>query len=1010
MSIIPPIPTEPTGSPTITTRIWLDGYQSYTIAAGDVVYAETTDGTPAFQGYTDQGLPFINNGTIWSHGTDVLAANYFGSVTNNGIAVANGEGSQVEAFSFNTMQGLTNTGSIYAVTQNASAIGMWDYTTFDAPITNSGIIAAESDSSSAVFGIWRFNGGGQIHNLPGGEILAEGGAAEAIRFDRGLEFTNNDIPNPVAIDNEGLIEAVSENGQNYSFAIAATHLSSEAFDILNSGTIRADYAIYVSSPNDGAAWNSHETVTNLASGLIDGRVYLGGGDDLVVNAGTITGLVELGDGNDEYNGSASSTAVTVDGDAGDDIFHGGSGTNEFHGGDGNDYIVGGTGINQLNGDDGADILQGGAQGDHLDGGAGGDVLFGGGGADSLTGGAGADIFTYLSASDSTAAAPDTIQDFETGIDRIDLSALAPTSVSLSASNGMTVLTAQTASGTLTIDVIGAISLSDIVTLPQPTLTANDAGQALTAGVSGSNLIGGTGDDLLLGSPGNDRIDGGAGVDAMYGGAGNDTYMVDNIGDVVVEHPNEGTDTVFASINTYQLPDNVENLVLLTPATAWGNALDNVITGSSGDDAINGGGGHDIIIGGLGADNLGSVGSAVFVYQSVADSTPGAADTISNFQYEVDKIDLTQVPVTSISWTEKSYYLGGKYDDVTIQTTHGPMEIQITIPQFGNSQLSMSDFLVFHEPVANDVDGDGISDILWRNDNGNFTDWLGNNSGGYTPNAVDELTNVSTDWQIAGTGDFNGDGHADVLWRNADGRITDWLGNSNGSFTDNVANALNGVSNDWQIVGVGDFNHDGRSDILWRNTDGRITDWLGNSSGGFTPNADAFDKMVSTDWKVVAVGDFNGDGYSDILWRNSQGWITNWLGSAGGTFTDNKSNGYQDVSLDWHVAGIGDFNKDGISDILWRNDDGRITDWLGTASGGYQPNSANFYTSVGTDWQVAQVGDLNGDGYADILWRNSGGRMTNWLGTANGSFIDNVANGFDSVDTSWHITPESHNFF
>jgi hypothetical protein len=313
-------------------------------------------------------------------------------------------------------------------------------------------------------------------------------------------------------------------------------------------------------------------------------------------------------------------------------------------------------------------------------------------------------------------------------------------------------------------------------------------------------------------------------------------------------------------------------------------------------------------------------------------------------------------------------------------------------------------------VPNDFNGDGHSDILWRNDNGNFTDWLGTSNGGFTPNASNVLSNVPSDWQIAGTGDFNGDGRVDVLWHNADGRITDWLGTASGGFSDNVANAYNGVSTDWQIAATGDFNGDGRADILWRNADGRITDWLGTPNGGFAPNSGNFYTSVGTNWQIAGSGDFNGDGYSDIMWRSTDGRITNWLGTASGGFTDNVANAYNGVSLDWHVAGIGDFNGDGRDDILWLNSDGRVTDWLSTANGGYAPNSANFYTSLGTNWHVAAIGDFNADSVDDILWRNNAGQITNWLGTASGAFTDNAANALNSVDTHWHVTAESQGFF
>ena len=265
------------------------------------------------------------------------------------------------------------------------------------------------------------------------------------------------------------------------------------------------------------------------------------------------------------------------------------------------------------------------------------------------------------------------------------------------------------------------------------------------------------------------------------------------------------------------------------------------------------------------------------------------------------------------------------------------------------------------------------------------------------------------WQVAGTGDFNGDGRDDILWRSVDGRVTNWLGTATGGFTDNAANALNGVTLDWQVAGVGDFNGDGRDDILWRNNDGRITDWLGTANGGYTPNAANFSTSVSAAWQVLATGDFNGDGKDDIMWRSTDGRITNWLGGSTGGFTDNVANAYNGVSLDWHVAGVGDFNGDGRDDILWRNDDGRITDWLSKANGGYSPNATNFNASLAAAWQVESIGDFNGDGRDDILFRHTNGSITDWLGTATGAFTDNMSNSYTGVDTQWHVQEPNHLF-
>ncbi|MBF0566748.1 MAG: DUF1566 domain-containing protein, partial [Nitrospirae bacterium] len=124
-------------------------------------------------------------------------------------------------------------------------------------------------------------------------------------------------------------------------------------------------------------------------------------------------------------------------------------------------------------------------------------------------------------------------------------------------------------------------------------------------------------------------------------------------------------------------------------------------------------------------------------------------------------------------------------------------------------------------------------------------------------------------------------------------------------------------------------------------------------------------------------DFDGDGKSDILFRNSStGDVAVWL-MIGSTI---KQSGYVFKSLDsnWQTAGVGDFDGDGNSDILFRNSStGDVAIWLmnGTTikQGGYT------YTSLDSNWQIAGVGDFDGDGNSDILFRNlSTGDVAIWL--------------------------------
>lgn len=127
----------------------------------------------------------------------------------------------------------------------------------------------------------------------------------------------------------------------------------------------------------------------------------------------------------------------------------------------------------------------------------------------------------------------------------------------------------------------------------------------TGNALSNRLTGNSGNNTLTGGAGNDVLNGKAGADTMIGGTGNDTYYIDSQSDVVSETSNQGTDTVYSTLNVNSLHANVENLFLTGSSnlTAYGNDLANTLTGNGGDNILSGQGGNDTLRGGNGADRL-----------------------------------------------------------------------------------------------------------------------------------------------------------------------------------------------------------------------------------------------------------------------------------------------------------------------------------------------------------------------------------------------------------------------
>jgi hypothetical protein len=198
--------------------------------------------------------------------------------------------------------------------------------------------------------------------------------------------------------------------------------------------------------------------------------------------------------------------------------------------------------------------------------------------------------------------------------------------------------------------------------------------------------------------------------------------------------------------------------------------------------------------------------------------------------------------------------------------------------------------------TNDFNADGKPDILWRHSaSGENVLWFMNGANLVTGTFLTPSALTDTRWGMSGTGDFNLDGKPDILWRHsASGEIVVWFMNGSVLTTGTFLTPSAFTDVNWQTVGTGDFNGDGKTDILWRHAvSGQNVVWFmdGTSlvSGAFTnPSA-----LTDVRWRMVAVGDYNFDGRPDIVWRHSFSgenvlWFMNGIELAGGSFTNPSS--------------------------------------------------------------------------------------------------------------------------
>jgi hypothetical protein len=208
----------------------------------------------------------------------------------------------------------------------------------------------------------------------------------------------------------------------------------------------------------------------------------------------------------------------------------------------------------------------------------------------------------------------------------------------------------------------------------------------------------------------------------------------------------------------------------------------------------------------------------------------------------------------------------------------------------------------------DFNKDGARDIVWQNGStGDISIWymgdtsiLSYQAGGGVPDA---------NWKIVGLADFDGDGSPDYLWQHQTrGDIYVWLMGFDSWWGIIVKSGAeiygDRLNSQWKLTGTADFNNDGKPDLLWRNTStGEIKVWYMN---GTTKTGEVFTNpaAVGTDWNIVGLGDFNNDGKPNILWQNnSTGELYVWYMDGVNMSSGSSVNPNNEADINWKVDAV-----------------------------------------------------------------------------------------------------------
>ncbi|MDP2803593.1 MAG: hypothetical protein Q8O26_17120 [Phreatobacter sp.] len=428
---------------------------------------------------------------------------------------------------------------------------------------------------------------------------------------------------------------------------------------------------------------------------------------------------------------------------------------------------------------------------------------------------------------------------------------------------------------------------------------------INGGLGNDTLRGEGGDDLVNGDSGNDTLSGGEGNDRLFGGTGNDTVSGDN-----------GNDWLY---------------------------------GNDGNDSLSGGGANDFLVGGVANDGLD--GGAGY---------DGALFTLARANYYV-----------------RSFASGGQiFTQVTAASGTDGVDTMVNVELMGFGPGNQAFGLAgIQQNLVSNMDGSFFDDVLFQNSATGqvaFVNMTAGAAGGFTS----VLGSLPAGWRLVGSDDFTGDGRSDALIQDTSTGSIYTVNIASGAPVWGVVNTL--LTSAYQAIASGDVTRDGTADVLVRDN-GTGQTFIADLNAGGAFGGWVLGPNLGTGWRTVGLGDFNRDGASDVLVQNI----------ADGTtyYRDVVNNQWGTVAgpagAAWVAREAADLNGDGYADVVFRNTSTSDIWWVNMLGGS---NAGWGVVANGlAGWDVRGSADVDNDGYRDVIVQNTANGTTYFADMNAGTF-------------------------